>query len=125
MFCDLGESGFYLRPATPPLFHKAPYMASIDRLAREKAARICFGHFGAHRDAATILGLAGDQLPQWLAVIEGLMPGSKADIVEKAFVALKEKDPVFALFDELEPDIQERERYFFGNTMQGIMGFLT
>ncbi len=124
VFCDLGDRGYYLRPATPPLFHKAPHIASIDRLAGEKATCLCFGHFGAHRDAATILAQARDQLSRWLAVIEAFMPGSKAEIMEKAFVALKEKDPLFALFDELDPDIQERERYFFGNTVQGIIGSL-
>ena len=44
--------------------------------------------------------------------------------MEKAFFTLKEKDPLFALFDEFDPDIQEREKYFFGNTVHGIMGFL-
>jgi len=124
VFCDLGDRGYYLRPATPPVFRGAPHIASIDRLAGEKAACICFGHFGAHGDAATILTQARDQLARWLTVIEAFMPGSKAEIMEKAFVALKEKDPLFSLFDELDPDIQERERYFFGNTVQGIMGFL-
>ena len=66
VFCDLGDRGYYLRPATPPVFHKAPHIASIDRLAREKAACLCFGHFGAHNDAATILSQARDQLPLWL-----------------------------------------------------------
>ncbi len=124
MFCDLGDRGYYIRPATPPIFHKAPYIASIDRLAREKTVWSCFGHFGAHRDGAAIFAQAKDQLPRWLAVIEAFMPGPKAEIMEKAFIALKEKDPLFALFNELEPDIQERERYFFGNTVHGIIGFL-
>jgi len=124
VFQDLGDRGYYLRPATPPVFYEAPYMASIDRLAEEKAAYLCFGHFGAHRDVATILAQARDQLQQWLAVIKAHMPGSKPEIMEKAFFTLKETDPLFALFDELDPDIQERERYFFGNTVQGIMGFL-
>jgi glyoxylase-like metal-dependent hydrolase (beta-lactamase superfamily II) len=124
VFHDLGDRGYYLRPATPPVFQMAPHMASMDRLAGEKAACICFGHFGAHRDAATILSQARDQLSLWLAVIESFMPGSKAEIIEKAFVALKEKDPLFAVFDAFDPDIQERERYFFGNTVQGIIGFL-
>jgi glyoxylase-like metal-dependent hydrolase (beta-lactamase superfamily II) len=124
VFCDLGDRGYYLRPATPPIYHKAPHMASIDRLAGEKAACLCFGHFGAHRDSATILAQARDQLLLWLAVIESFIPGSNADIVEKAFVALKERDPLFALFDELDTDIQERERYFFGNAVEGIIGFL-
>jgi glyoxylase-like metal-dependent hydrolase (beta-lactamase superfamily II) len=124
VFQDLGYRGYYLRPATPPIFYEAPYVASIDRLAGEKAAYLCFGHFGAYRDAAMILAQARGQLQRWLAVIKAHMPGSKSEIIEKAFFTLKEKDPLFALFDELDPDIQERERYFFSNTVQGIMGFL-
>ena len=124
VFHDLSDRGYYLRPATPPVFQMAPHMASIDRLAGQKAACICFGHFGAHRDAATIFAQAREQLHLWLDVIRGLLPGPKAEIMEQAFVVLKEKDPLFALFDAFDPDIQERERYFFGNTVQGIMGFL-
>jgi len=124
VFQDLGDGDYYLRPATPPVFHQTPHMASIDRLIHEKASCLCFGHFGVHRNPEGIFVQAKDQIARWVTVVKTLMPGLQEEITEKAFLMLKKTDLLFARFDALDPDIQDRERYFFGNTIQGIMGFL-
>ncbi|MCK4984261.1 MAG: hypothetical protein KAS40_02020, partial [Desulfobacterales bacterium] len=37
---------------------------------------------------------------------------------------LLKEDPLMATFDQLSPDIQEREKYFLQNSISGYLGYL-
>jgi glyoxylase-like metal-dependent hydrolase (beta-lactamase superfamily II) len=124
VFYDLGDGRWYLRPATPPVFRLDIWINSLDRLSMYNPEWICVGHFGMNRSPGKILNLARDQLHGWTQIIQDLLNESEVEIVERAFTILMDKDPHFCYFRLLDEDIQERERYFFGNTIQGILGYL-
>ena len=119
-----GEEPFpYLRPATPPRFFPEVTLDSIDRLLGLGAKRICYSHFGAAEGAMEMLTFAKEQILFWKAVIlELLRRGASPSEEELFFQELLERDPFLAAWRRMEPDIQDREREFIGNSIQGFLG---
>jgi len=113
--------GFYLRPATPPRFAADVFFASMKAVRPYAARTLCFGHHGAFPDGAEIAETAERQLSLWLDVI-----GSRPDEmdIQDVLETLKKRDPVFARMDRLSAKDRKRERYFIGNSIKGIAGYL-
>jgi len=117
-------AGIYRRPATPRRFDAAAAIASIDRLAaiEPAPASLLFGHHGMETASSrATMAAARAQLLHWIAVVEN----TPNDAADDAFAAACERlllanDPAFAHFVRLDPDIQERERVFVRNSLDGI-----
>ena len=116
--------GIYMRPATPPRFILQVALDSIDRMIALQPRYLVIAHYGLAEPAITYLNIARGQLLLW---VEGIAATASvaAEERENAFFAwLLERDEVFRNFDRLPKDIQCRERYFFGNTMRGMIEFV-
>jgi glyoxylase-like metal-dependent hydrolase (beta-lactamase superfamily II) len=124
VYLDLGNARRYMRPATPPVFRLDIWMDSLDEVCKHNPEWICVGHFGMNKSAEDILGIARDQLQRWTQTLQGLLDESEHEIAERAFDVLVDRDPQFGYFRVLDEDIQERERYFFRNTIQGMLGYI-
>ncbi|MCB9638563.1 MAG: MBL fold metallo-hydrolase [Myxococcales bacterium] len=110
--------GPYLRPATPPAFRRGVFLQSIKTL-RELApslTRLCYGHFGSSTQPVEMLEQAEEQLLRWLSVVDAHGQEDDLALIER----LQQVDPLFARFPLLDADIQQRERYFVGNSLWGM-----
>jgi 5'-3' exonuclease len=118
-----------LRPATPPRFFLDVAVQSLDALIACRANTICYGHFGIQKDAATMLQAHRKQLLLWERLIKDEMDqhvngiGTQESIVACLTRLLKE-DPLMATFDQLPPEVQERETNFLQNSISGYIGYL-
>jgi glyoxylase-like metal-dependent hydrolase (beta-lactamase superfamily II) len=119
--CNL-PGGPYLRPAAPPPFFYEEFRASLLRLAATGAAHLCYGHGGHTAGAGPVCEAALRQLDLWVRTVEEMVRSGTEDLPGAAFRRLLDADPAFARFRDLPPDVQARERYFFGNTLQGLKG---
>ena len=142
-FSDLGAGSaaeeYYLRPATPPRFIHQVARASLCRLLDLDPApnRLLFAHHGQFTgDTRALLKTARDQLDLWvktvadtLAVLKGLphseQPSDESGLIDLITARLAQVDPHFARGAVLPTDIRERERDFMGQTLRGILEFLS
>lgn len=88
---------------------------------------LVIAHYGLVEPALKYLKIGRDQLNLWVKgvkVIEGGGVGSDAQIEERLFEWLLEHDSNYRRIKELTPDVYARERYFLGNTMRGMSGYL-
>ncbi|MEA3348802.1 MAG: MBL fold metallo-hydrolase [Pseudomonadota bacterium] len=119
--------GIYMRPATPPRFILDVALNSIDRMIDLAPRYLVIAHYGLVEPALKYLKIGRDQLNLWVKgvkVIEGGEAGSDAQIEERLFEWLLEHDSNYRRIKELTPDVYARERYFLGNTMRGMSGYL-
>lgn len=112
--------GLYARPAAPPPFLYGEFRASLLRAAGAGARGLCFGHGGYAPDAPATFQAALEQLDLWVRTVEEHVRSGAENLPEAVFHRLLAADPLFARFRELSPDVQARERYFFGNTLLGL-----
>ena len=127
----LPENRFYLRPATPPKFFLDIALQSVDALIASRANTICYGHFGIQADAVKMLQTHREQLLFWEGILKdelvhhgkGNGPGAK-DRLTACMLRLIREDPLMANFEQLPPDIQQRETYFLQNSINGYLGWL-
>ncbi len=124
VYYELAGGMWYLRPATPPVFKLDLWLASLQTLAQYCPEILCVGHFGMSRSPLTMIAAARDQLLRWTDTVRSYQHESEERIIEKSLKRLLEEDPHFSLFRSLDEDIQERERYFLTNTIQGILGYV-
>ena len=125
VYLSLPQDGFYLRPATPPKFFLNIALQSVDSLVACHPGAICYAHFGINKDAVKMLKIHRKQLLLWEKVIEDEMNNcSLKDPVDACMQRLMEEDPLMAAFDQLTPDIKEREIYFLRNSISGYIGYL-
>ncbi|MGI9951790.1 MBL fold metallo-hydrolase [Moorellaceae bacterium AZ2] len=130
VYLDLGDA-FYLRPATPPKFFLQRTLASLDTLLDLAGGEsiLCFGHFGWARGAKGILELARRQLCRWEEIITAAGQRLKARNEGEFLSLLREEvlrqDPLLQGFFRLEPDIQQREKYFLDNSLKGYIDYLS
>ena len=126
VYVSLTQKTFYLRPATPPKFFLNIALQSVDSLIASHPDAICYAHFGFNDDAAKMLQIHRNQLLLWEKVIKDEMNNcDPKDPVEACMQRLHEEDPLMAAFDQLPPDVQERERYFLRNSISGYLGYLS
>jgi glyoxylase-like metal-dependent hydrolase (beta-lactamase superfamily II) len=124
---SLPENRFYLRPATPPNFYLETALQSVDALIACRAKAICYGHFGIRKDAAKMLKIHRNQLLLWEEHIKDEMDHQEnqtEDHVAACLERLLKEDPLMASFDQLPPDVQQREIYFLKNSINGYIGYL-
>jgi glyoxylase-like metal-dependent hydrolase (beta-lactamase superfamily II) len=116
--------GTYLRPATPPLFFMAAYLDSLKRLLAIGNKILCYGHFGEAPNSHEMLDRFNVQLHRWKEIIiEALVKGEK-DPLPGCMKALIEEDPELKLFNKLSPSVQDREKFFLSNSINGYIKFL-
>lgn len=114
----------YARPATPPRWSAPIHLESIARIeALERAGarqRVAFGHHGEDQDLLELCHRARDQLQSWLGW------GRQVQTARALMERILERDPWCgaAALGALPPDIQERERYFLGNSVAGVWDWL-
>ena len=125
VFHSIGNE-FYQRPATPPRLFLEQAIGSIDKLLDLENKEICFGHFGIHKESWDVLEKHKKQLYLWREIIADQMKKSsdKDDLFEKCLQELLSNDPSFASFELLDKDIQEREKYFVRNSIEGYTGYI-
>ena len=114
----------YMRPATPPKFKLETSLSSLDRVIEKAPDMICFGHYGHHNDALTMLRLAREQLILWTEVLKEHDAHGVDDGMEHLMERLIKSDTCFANYRYLETDLRKREEYFVINSLRGIRGYL-
>jgi glyoxylase-like metal-dependent hydrolase (beta-lactamase superfamily II) len=126
IYVSLPQRKFYLRPATPPRFFLDIALQSVDALIASQPKTICYAHFGINDDASMMLEAHRGQLLLWKALIKDeIQSPSVKDRTAACLKRLLKEDPLMATFDQLRPDIQERERYFLKNSINGYLGYLS
>ena len=118
------ERGFYLRPATPPVFDLETQMRSLERVASLDISTVCLGDYGISRDPQSMFRHAKAQIPRWLGIMETHLR-EKSEISEEiVFKELLARDPCMQGYHLLSEDIRKREREFISNSIRGMKGYL-
>lgn len=118
-------NGYFMRPATPPRFIYEVYKKSLRKAAAVPAKHICFGHHGMRSDPQIFFSAAMEQLELWIEIIQKHFQFGAEYKEQAAFEELLNTDPALTLFYKLEPDIQQREKYFCLNSIKGIAGYFS
>ena len=114
----------YLRPATPPRFFFDIFVESVDQLLAIDDQPICYAHFGRAERSHRLLRTFRDQLMRWKRIIREITADKPDDdLVRRCMDTLLERDPNLRAFERMDPDIQERERFFMANSVKGFIGF--
>ncbi|MHA1942049.1 MAG: MBL fold metallo-hydrolase [Promethearchaeota archaeon] len=120
-------NNIYTRPATPPVFNYEISIASIQKLLKEnlKDHFMCYAHFGIKVNAEFLLKLAQDQINLWIQVVDRLFEmKDQASFFNRVVSKLKNEDRHFATIDLLDDNMREKELFFVGNSIKGIIGHL-
>jgi glyoxylase-like metal-dependent hydrolase (beta-lactamase superfamily II) len=126
VWLNLGATGEYLRPATPPRFYLDTAVDSLERLMDSAPRWLCYGHFGIADEARNRLQMHMEQMLFWEQSISNLMARKKApdDLAEKCAERLLTQDPLLRHFSALPLPIQKREAYFMRNSIRGFIGWI-
>jgi len=114
----------YIRPAIPPPFRPEIALKSISLVTDRSPQLICYGHYGFLGDAVTMLRIGQEQIRSWLTIIEDCRAQGLNLDEEEIFGEILARDPYVSSFNQLEPDIRERESYFIKNSIRGMLGFI-
>ncbi len=114
----------YLRPATPPRFYLKAFLETIDRLMALKEQRICYAHFGDAPDSTRMLKRFRAQILRWKEVVRKEIAGGSDHLLTRCVDRLLEEDPDLKAFELMDPDMQDRERFFMANSVRGYVEFL-
>jgi glyoxylase-like metal-dependent hydrolase (beta-lactamase superfamily II) len=120
IFKQLADT-FYLRPATPPRFVLEDFLQSMERARPYMDRKLCFSHHGSYSNGHEILEASEKQLRLWVEVVRS--HAASGDI-NRITDALKAEDPIFARVSSLPERQYQREIYFTGNSIRGILGYL-
>ncbi|MCK5679181.1 MBL fold metallo-hydrolase [bacterium] len=118
------KSGIYMRPATPPRFILDVALDSIGRMIKLKPESLVIAHYGLVDPALDYLEIGRDQLNLWVRGVETVAMAGDEESEERLFQWLLENDPNYSRIKELDPETYARERYFLGNTMRGMIGYI-
>ena len=114
----------YLRPATPPKFFLKVFLETVDRLMALEDQHICYAHFGDAPSSRQMLKRFRAQVLRWKEVVEKEVAAGPKDLIMRCVDRLLAKDPDLKAFALMDPDTQDRERFFMGNSVRGYIGFL-
>jgi glyoxylase-like metal-dependent hydrolase (beta-lactamase superfamily II) len=114
----------YLRPATPPRFYLKVFLETIDRLMALKEQRICYAHFGDAPDSTRMLKRFRAQILRWKEVVQKEIAGGSDHLLTRCVDRLLKEDPDLKAFELMDPDMQDRERFFMANSVRGYVEFL-
>jgi glyoxylase-like metal-dependent hydrolase (beta-lactamase superfamily II) len=126
---SISANRYYLRPATPPRFFLDVAVQSLDALIACRANTICYGHYGIHENAVEILQAHRKQLLLWERLIKDEIDRhgkgrTTKDQIAACLKRLLKEDPLMVTFEQLPPDVQERETNFLQNSISGYLGWL-
>ena len=125
IYISLPEKKFYMRPGTPPRFFLDVALQSVDALIRSEPKSICYSHFGMNEDGLMMLETHREQLLRWEALLKDeIQSGAAKDRPVACLKRLLNEDPLMTAFDQLAPDIQERETFFLRSSIKGYLGYL-
>ncbi len=116
--------GIYMRPATPPKFILEIALDSLERMIALAPRRMVFAHYGLVDDALTHLEIGRKQLKLWVKGAAATEPFEGEERVRVFYDWLIERDPHFALIDQLPEDLRQREREFIGNSLRGMAEYV-
>jgi len=114
----------YLRPATPPIFFLEDCLKSIEQLMALEDQTIYYAHFGSAVASKQFLNRFRDQLLRWKEIISKEIYTDSPQLIIRCVDRLLEKDPELNAFESMDPDTQERERFFIANSIRGYVGYL-
>lgn len=114
----------YLRPATPPRFHLATFLNSIETLIQLKDMQICYAHFGKANSSHEMLKRNRDQILSWEKIIRRELSSDANDLIQRCVKSLLSEDPELKAFQHLESNVQKREIYFIQNSIKGYLQYL-
>ncbi|MFC1531922.1 MBL fold metallo-hydrolase [Thermodesulfobacteriota bacterium] len=114
----------YLRPATPARFFLQETLDSVKRLIDLSDQGICYAHFGESKHSCRMLNRYQDQLLRWKKVIKNEITANDSYLVERCVERLLQEDPDLRAYKFMDPDTQNRERFFVANSVRGYLGFL-
>jgi glyoxylase-like metal-dependent hydrolase (beta-lactamase superfamily II) len=114
----------YLRPATPPRLFLKDFLATVDRLMALEDQHICYAHFGDAPSSHRMLKRFRAQVLRWEEVIQQEVAAGSEGLVTRCVDRLLEKDPDLKAFEFMDPDTQDRERFFMANSVKGYIEFL-
>lgn len=121
--CEVPD-GIFMRPATPPRFLLQIALESIDSMIKIAPHSMVFAHYGLVDDALKHLQIARSQLLLW---VRGTASTANVEATkrEEAVIAwLLKHDEYYRKVDCLPQDIKNREQYFLGNTLRGMMEYV-
>ncbi len=121
--CEVPQ-GIYQRPATPPRFLLEVALASLDQMIALSPRRMVFGHYGLTDAALEHLQIGRRQLLLWIRGVVETASAEPAQREERFSAWLMENDEIYRNFIQLPPDIRNRERYFLGNTLRGMIEYV-
>lgn len=118
--------GDYMRPATPPKFILEVALDSLDRVLalRPFPKNMIFAHYGVVDDPTLYLRAARDQLVLWVDVVRELRDVAPDEFQARAHALLLARDPSYARFAKLEPDLQAREYHYMKQSLDGMLGYV-
>ncbi len=119
----LVDNAEYLRPATPPRFFFQVFLNSLDSLLALENQTIYYAHFGAAEGSHRLLNKFRDQLFRWKEIVFDQFQKGDKGLVGRCMDALLENDPDLKAFNEMDPDLQKREKIFLTNSINGFIGF--
>lgn len=124
----LPDGRLYHRPATPPRFLPEVFLGSLDRLAAldPEPAVTALGHHGQVPGVRALCRRARTQLERWIRVV-GEAPAAERRDPARMLERLLPDDSGIGegRLEALDPDLQDRERFFIGNSLRGIAGWLS
>lgn len=118
------EQKDYLRPATPPKFFMKVFLASLEKLAALEDQHICYAHFGEADSSRRMTDRFRSQVLRWHRVIDEELSRGEEDPPTRCVDRLLKEDPDLQAFQDMSPDMQERERFFISNSVRGFLDFL-
>jgi glyoxylase-like metal-dependent hydrolase (beta-lactamase superfamily II) len=118
------KSGIYMRPATPPRFILDVAVNSVEEMIKLKPAKMVIAHYGLVEPALDYLEIGRDQLKLWVKGVEEVAMAGDEESEERLFQWLLKHDHNYSRIKELDPETYARERYFLGNSMRGMIGYI-
>jgi len=118
------EESDYMRPATPPPFFLDAYLSSMDKLLSLPDMKMCFAHLAMMPGSHAFLGRARDQIVLWRDSVLNLLSRFPELTVEECMEELLCLDCNLAGFKGMKRPARDRERFFMGNSIKGLIGFL-
>ncbi len=118
------SQGIYMRPATPPRFLLQVALDSLDRMIALAPRRMVFAHYGLTDAALEHLQIGHSQLLLWVRGVVETASVEPSQREERLSAWIMEHDEIYRNHVQLPPDIRARERYFLGNTLQGMIEYV-
>ena len=114
----------YIRPATPHKFYYDVCIDSVDRLLTLEDQPIRFAHFGEADSSHRMLKKFRDQLVQWKNLIYQQVVKGNKDLEKRCMDSLFKNDANLTLFNKMDSDTREREKFFIANSIKGFVEYL-